>query len=174
VDTRRRPNLPLVLIVIRGASGSGKSTLAARLQQELGWPTAVLGQDHFRRTIYKEREDAGHADGMEHAALLEVAVKHYLSAGYDVVPEGIFQSARYAAMLERVSSTSADARFYAFDLSFEETLRRHAGRSLASEVSPDQMRAWYRGWDPLPFVTEDPILPGEELAAVARRILRGR
>ena len=163
-----------MLIVIRGASGSGKSTLAAQLQQELEWPTAVLGQDHFRRTIFKERQDAGHADGMEHAALLEVAAKHCLSAGHDVVLEGIFQSARYATMLERVSSMSTDARFYAFDLSFEETLQRHAGRSLASEVSPDQMRAWYRGWDPLPFVTEQPILPGEELAAATRRVLRGR
>jgi len=124
--------------------------------------------------MYKEREDAGHADGMEHAALLEVAAKHCLSAGHDVVLEGIFQSARYAAMLERVASTSTDARFYAFDLTFEETLRRHAGRSLASEVSPGQMRAWYRGWDPLPFVTEQPILPSEELAAVTHRILGGR
>jgi len=61
-----------VLIVIRGASGSGKSTLAAQVQQQLGWPTAVLGQDHFRRTIYKERQDAGHADGTEHVGLLEV------------------------------------------------------------------------------------------------------
>lgn len=163
-----------MLIVIRGASGSGKSTLAAQLQQELGWPTAVLGQDHFRRTIFKERADAGHADGMEHAALLEVAAKHCLSAGHDVVLEGIFQSARYATMLDRISSMSTDARFYAFDLTFEETLRRHAGRSLASEVSQDQMRAWFRGWDPLPFVTEQPILPGEDLAAVTQRILRGR
>ncbi|ROS75667.1 AAA domain-containing protein [Curtobacterium sp. PhB130] len=163
-----------MLIVIRGASGSGKSTLAAQLQQELGWPTAVLGQDHFRRTIYKERQDAGHADCMEHAALLEVAVNHCLSAGQDVVLEGIFQSDRYATMLQRISSTSTDARFYAFNLSFEETLRRHAGRSLASEVSPDQMREWYLGWDPLPFVTEQPILPDEALAAVTRRILHCR
>ncbi|MCJ1715232.1 AAA family ATPase [Curtobacterium sp. VKM Ac-2922] len=162
-----------MLIVIRGASGSGKSTVAAQLQQELGWPTAVLGQDHFRRTIYKERQDAGHADGMEHAGLLEVAAKYCLSAGHDVVLEGIFQSDRYAAMLERVASTSPGARFYAFDLSFEETLRRHTGRSLASEVSPEQMHAWYRGWDPLPFVTERPILASEEVVAVTRRILHG-
>ncbi|MDT0235406.1 AAA family ATPase [Curtobacterium sp. BRB10] len=163
-----------MLIVIRGASGSGKSTLAAQLQKELEWPTAVLSQDHFRRTVFKERRDAGRADGMEHAALLEVVAKHCLSAGHDVVLEGIFQSARYATMLERVASTSADVRFYAFDLSFEETLQRHAGRSLASEVSPDQMRAWYRGWDPLPFVMEQPILPSEELAAVTQRILGSR
>ena len=163
-----------MLIVIRGASGSGKSTLAAQVQQELGWPTAVLGQDHFRRTIYKERQDAGHADGMEHGGLLEVAAKHGLAAGHDVVLEGIFQSDRYATMLERISSASSDARFYAFNLSLEETLWRHAGRSLASEVRPDQMRDWYRGWDPLPFVTEQPILPGEELAAVTQRILHDR
>ncbi|MDT0235409.1 AAA family ATPase, partial [Curtobacterium sp. BRB10] len=64
----RSSTVAVVLIVIRGASCSGKSTLAAQLQQELGWPAAVLGQDHFLRIIYSERQDAGHSDGMEHAA----------------------------------------------------------------------------------------------------------
>ena len=36
------------------------------------------------------------------------------------------------------------------------------------------MRDWYRGWNPLPFVAEQPILPGEELAAVTQRILHDR
>ena len=74
--------------MIRGASGSGESTLAVQLQQKLGWPTALLGQDHFRRTVCRERQDAGHADGMEHAALLEVAITHCLAAGHEVVLEG--------------------------------------------------------------------------------------
>jgi len=163
-----------MLIVIRGNSGSGKSTLAAELQRQLGWPTAVLGQDHFRRTVYKERQDAGTADGMEHAALLEVAAVHCLTAGHNVVLEGILQADRYSTMLERIAGAATDARFYAFHLSFEETVQRHAGRPQASEFSPDQMREWYQGWNPLPFVTERQIPPEEQLPEVVRRILDGR
>jgi predicted kinase len=163
-----------VLVVIRGNSGSGKSTLAAALQHALGWPTAVLGQDHFRRVVYRERQDAGTADGMAHAALLEAATRHCLTAGHHVVLEGILRADRYAAMLERVSAAAVDARFYAFDLTFDETVRRHAGRLEAAEVVPDQMREWYRGWDPLPFVAEERIRPGEALPDIVRRVINGR
>lgn len=163
-----------MLIVIRGASGSGKSTLAVQVQRRLGWPAAMLGQDHFRRTVYRERQDAGRADGMEHAALLEVAATHCLAAGHDVVLEGIFQADRYSTMLERLASRSDDARFYAFDLPFEETVRRHEGRPEASEVSSIQLRQWHPGWDPLPFVAERPILQGELLSAVVQRVLDDR
>lgn len=163
-----------MLIVIRGNSGSGKSTVAEEVQHALGWPTAVLGQDHFRRVVHKEREDAGFADGMAHAALIEAAAAHCLGAGQHVVLEGIFRADRYAAMLERVAHRSDDARFFAFDLSFEQTVRRHAGRSQAAEFGPDQMRPWYRGWDPLPFVAERRILPDEALSDIVQRILEDR
>ncbi|MGN8051354.1 AAA family ATPase [Curtobacterium sp. 22159] len=163
-----------MLIVIRGNSGSGKSTLAAELQRALGWPTALLGQDHFRRTVYRERHDAGHADGMEHAGLLEAAALHCLTAGHHVVLEGIFRADRYAEMLERIAGAATDARFFAFDLTFEETLRRHAQRPEAAEVDPDRMREWYHAWDPLPFVAERPILPGDDVRTVLGRVLEDR
>ena len=163
-----------MLIVVRGNSGSGKSTLAAALQQELGWPTAILGQDHFRRIVYKERQDAGHPDGMAHAALLEAAARHCIAAGQHLILEGIFQSDRYGAMIARIAADSADARFYAFTLSFEETMLRHTDRALASEFTAEQMKEWFRGWDPLPFVDERPILPAEELNTVVRRIMGNR
>lgn len=110
-----------MLIVIRGNSGSGKSTVTEEVQHALGWPTAVLGQDHFRRVVHKEREG-----------------------------------------------------FSAFDLSFEQTVRRHAGRSQAAEFGPGQMRPWYRGWDPLPFVAARRILPDEALSDVVQPILEDR
>jgi len=55
------------------------------------------------------------------------------------------------------------------------------GHRLQLELAPSltARKTWrvteqLRGWDPLPFVTEQPILPDEELAAVTRRILHGR
>jgi predicted kinase len=163
-----------VLIVIRGNSGSGKSTVAAALQRALGWPTAVLGQDHFRRIVYKERQDAGVADGMAHAALLEAAALHCLAAGHHVVLEGILRADRYAAMIERIAGAADEARFYAFDLTFDETVVRHASRPQSAEFTPEQMREWYRGWDPLSFVTERPLRPDEDLDAIVERVLQDR
>ena len=158
-----------MLIVLRGNSGSGKSTVAAALHRELPPPAAVLEQDYFRRVIVHEREQ----ESMAHARLLEVAAVHCLRAGHQVVLEGIFNAVRYGGMLQRVGEAAGDARFYAFDLTFEETMRRHAGRRKASEFGEDQMRSWYHGWQPLSFVEEKRILPPETCNQVVRRILAG-
>jgi predicted kinase len=164
-----------MLIVLRGSSGSGKSTLAAALQRELGWPTAILGQDHFRRVVYRERlGEAGSPEGMAHAALLETAARHCLAAGHHVIIEGILRSSDYAGTLQRIASTADDARFHAFDLAFDETVERHATRPQAAEFTEKQMREWYRGWDPLPFVAEGRIDSAEPVSAVLARILGER
>lgn len=159
-----------MLIVLRGNSGSGKSTLARQLQQELGHPTAILQQDHFRRVIYREREQ----DGMLHADLLEAAAMHCLERDHDVVVEGIFNSTRYSPMLERVAAASRDARFYAFDLSFEETVRRHATRPQAAEFTVEEMASWYHGWQPLSFIEEHRITAEETIPDLVTRILHNR
>ena len=158
-----------MLVVLRGNSGSGKSTVAAALQRALAPPVAVLEQDYFRRIIYDEREQ----ESMAHAKLLEVAANHCLSSGHHVVLEGILNATRYSTMLKRVAETADDARFYAFDLAFEETVRRHAGRRKASEFGEDQMRSWYHGWQPLSFVQERRIGRSETCDEVVQRILAG-
>jgi predicted kinase len=163
-----------VLIVLRGNSGSGKSTVADALQEELGWPAALLEQDHFRRAVYAEREGRSHRTGMAHAALLEAAAAHCLAQGQHVVLEGILGAQRYAPMLARVAAHADDARFFAFDLPFEETVRRHADRAKATAFDVEEMRGWYHGWDPLPFVDEQRIGADESVAAIVRRILTGR
>ena len=162
-----------MLIVLRGNSGSGKSTVAEALQQELGWPTAVLEQDHFRRVVYAERQGRTHPTGMAHAALLEAAAAHCLGQGQHLVLEGVFNAERYAGMLERIAALADDARFLAFALSFEETVRRHAARPKASAFDVEEMRGWYHGWNPLPFVEEQRIGADESVAAVVRRVLGG-
>ncbi|MBF4618058.1 kinase [Clavibacter sp. VKM Ac-2873] len=123
-----------MLIVIRGSSGSGKSTLAAALQRELGWPTAVLGQDHLRRVVYRESEEPGGVpEGTAHVDLLEVAARHALAAGHHVIVEGIMRASHYADALQRIADDADDARFHAFDLPFDETARRHETRPPGPE-----------------------------------------
>lgn len=163
-----------MLVVLRGGAGSGKSTVAAALQRELGWPAAVLGQDHFRRVVFNERTGESHPDGMEHAALLELAAAHLLAAGRHVVIEGILAASRYAPMLERLAAGTADARFLAYDLTLEETERRHATRPQAAHFGADELREWFRGWDPLPFVDEQRIGPEASVEDVVDRVLGAR
>lgn len=158
-----------MLVVLRGNSGSGKSTVARALQRRLceSAPTAILGQDLFRRQIYREREQ----ESMAHAELLEMAAAYCLGAGHHVIIEGILNASRYAPYLERMAAMSEDARFYAFDLSFEETLRRHEGRPQASDFGPESMRRWYHGWQPLAFVEERRIGPEESEQEIVERVL---
>lgn len=156
-----------MLIVLRGNSGSGKSTVARRLQELLGHPTAVLQQDHFRRVIYRERAP----ERMAHAELLELAAGYCLRRGDHVILDGIFHADHYGPMLERVATLTGDARFFAFDLTFEETARRHASRPQAAEFGLEEMAEWYHGWQPLGFVAEQRITADDTIEEITDRIL---
>ena len=78
---------------------------------------------------------------------------------------------RYGPMLHRVAAASDDARFYAFDLTFEETVRRHATRPKVGDFSAEEMAAWYHGWQPLDIVAEHRITAAEPPEEVVERIL---
>ncbi len=132
--------------------------------------TAIFSQDYFRRVVYNEREQ----ESLAHADLIEVAAAHALGAGHNVVLDGIFNSTRYSPMLERVRSATEDSRFYAFDLSLEETLRRHRSRLKAVDFTAEEMAGWYHGWQPLQFVSEHRIDASESVAATVERILANR
>ena len=49
------------LVVIRGNSASGKSTIAARFRTRCGPGVAIVGQDHLRRVVLKEKDKPGAA-----------------------------------------------------------------------------------------------------------------
>jgi hypothetical protein len=137
------------LIVLRGNSGSSKTTAARALRERFGRRLAWVEQDYLRRVVLKELD----APGGVNIGLIEQTVLYALAHGYIVVLEGILNTGRYGEMLERLASTS-QAHFFYFQLSFGETVRRHATRPQASEFTPDTMREWYRPADLLPFVPE--------------------
>lgn len=139
------------LVVIRGNSGSGKSTVAAELQQRFDRGTcAVVPQDVVRRNILREPDEPGRFN----IDLIAEIAGSCLARGLIVVVEGILNVDRYGAMLEQLANTANHALFYRFDLTLDETLIRHAGRPLATEVPESMIREWYRGWQPLPFIDE--------------------
>lgn len=140
-----------VLVVLRGNSGSGKSTVARALQQRFDPARClVVPQDRVRREMLGEPDVA---DG-QNIDLIEVIASWGLDRGMVVVIDGILNAGRYQRMLQRLSERATAAHFYAWDLEFEETARRHAERPQREEFSPEEMADWFHGWQPLDFVSE--------------------
>lgn len=161
---------PSTLVVLRGPSGSGKSTVAGKVQRGLPKGTcAVVGQDVVRRTMLRERDEPG---GFA-VTLIETIAVSCLDHRPVVVVEGILDDERYGAMLGRLRQYAARSHFYAWDLPFEETARRHRTRPQSAEFTVADMRSWYRGWQPLGFVDETRVGSAHSADDVVRRILTG-
>ncbi len=139
------------LIVIRGNSGSGKSTIARRLRLQAGRGWALVEQDYLRRILLREREsDSGLAP-----ALIQHNVQFLLENGYHVILEGILFTGRYGTMLHDLAADHpGPTHFFYLDVSFAETVRRHATRPQYQEFTADQMRDWYTELDTLSGVKE--------------------
>lgn len=156
-----------LLIVLRGNSGSGKSTVACALQQELDgvW----IEQDNFRRTILGE---AGNYSALS-IALIQQSAALALQHGRTVIMEGMFNANTYSEVfLTLRDGHHGRSLFYAYDLSLEETLRRHATRpDKRADFGEEAMRGWYRGWNPLTDIAELRITEQESAAETLERIL---
>ncbi|WP_433194476.1 GNAT family N-acetyltransferase [Nocardia sp. CA-107356] len=140
------------LVVIRGNSGSGKTTVARQLQRRFDRGRClVIGQDVVRRGFLRESDVTG---GYNIDLLRDIATLG-LERGLTVVVEGILTARRYGTMLAQLAAMAEQACFYAFDLTFADTVQRHSGRrTKTAEFDRDDMRNWYHGWDPLGFVDE--------------------
>ena len=155
------------LIVIRGNSASGKSTVAAAIRASCGPGIAIVGQDHLRREILKEKDKPGAAN----VGLIDVVTRYALSAGYHTVLEGILYAAHYGEMLARLREDHAGRSFfYYMDVPFEETLVRHATKPLAGKYGRAEMSSWWREHDFLPGGFEQVLTADLTVDAAVARI----
>ena len=68
-------------------------------------------------------------------------MEYCLGTGYDVVLEGIMLEAHYGEMLRELLGTHpGPSHVFYLDVPLDETLRRHEGRPLRSEVPPQKLR----------------------------------
>ncbi|HEV2591910.1 MAG TPA: AAA family ATPase [Gaiellaceae bacterium] len=137
------------VIVIRGNSGSGKTTAARRLraailQRGAAKAVAVVEQDYFRRVVLKEQEEGG----AEALALIRLVATFALARSFDVIVEGILGAEKYGEMLTGLMSLADESHAFYFDVSFDETVRRHATKADAA-FGADEMRAWWKEHDVL-------------------------
>ena len=118
------------LIIIRGNSGSGKTTVAKRVQHELGKGTMLVPQDILRREIVWVRDGADNPS----IELIKRTVLYGKEIGYDVILEGILAKKFHDSMInELIEEFAGNVRAYYFDLSFDETLSRHATKPNAQD-----------------------------------------
>jgi predicted kinase len=142
------------LIVIRGNSGAGKSTVAREVRRRYGRGCALVEQDQLRRVVLREHEVSG---GLA-PRLIGTVAETALAGGYHVLLEGILHAGRYGDMLRTlIDGHPGPSYAYYLDVSYPESLRRHATRPLSADVTAEQLRDWY--------------IPGDLLGVPGERIV---
>jgi len=156
------------LIVLRGNSGSGKTTLAQHVKARRPNNTlAVIGQDNLRRTILGTRDHPGNPA----IGLIDLTARYALAHGLDVLIEGILFAENYGPMLRRlVEDHRGRNGCFLYDVSFEETLRRHETKKNVT-FGEAEMRDWWHGHQPVAGLQEQAIAETETLEETVTRVL---
>ena len=139
------------LIILRGNSGCGKTSTARLLQRQLGYGTMLVSQDVVRREMLRVKD----SESNPAIQLIYDLCMYGNNVGYTVILEGILSNKKYGAMLQRLlNDFQGDKLVYYFDISFEETMRRHATKPNAHEFGELEMRRWWKEKDYLDFENE--------------------
>lgn len=155
------------LIILRGNSGSGKSTIAKELQNRLGQNTMIISQDEIRRNMLnvKDGEDTPALPLMEE--LLIYGSRH----SEFVILEGIMNREWYKPLFElAIQLYDAEVYAYYFDLTFEETLKRHLTRPKCQEFGEEAMRRWWREKDFSDVLNESRITSERDVESIVMDI----
>lgn len=142
--------------------------MAAQIRSRYGRGIAIVGQDHLRRIVLRERDVRGGVN----VGLIDTVARYALGHGYHVIVEGILYAAHYGDMLTTLRADHHGMSwFYYLDVSFEETLRRHATKPQASEYGRTEMADWYREQDVLPGGYEQIIGEEAPLGAIVHQVM---
>lgn len=156
------------LILLRGNSGSGKSTVARALQQHFGRGTLLIPQDTVRREMLYTRDRPGNPT----APLMETIARWGAQNCAVTIIEGILYSERYDSLFRALPALFDPIHAYYFDVSFEETLRRHETRPQRTLFGPEHMRDWWLDHDLLTVIPEAIIPESSTLDETVARIIR--
>lgn len=130
------------LYILRGNSGSGKTTVARNLRNKLGAGGILISQDLVRREMLAVKD---YAENPSIALIQNLAEYGKVHFEY-VIIEGILKKAKYGEMLEELLALFGnESAVYYFDVSFEETVRRHEMRTRneKAEFNAADMKHWW-------------------------------
>lgn len=146
------------LVILRGNSGSGKTTVAKMLQERFGPNTMLISHDMVRMQILH----VWSAEGIRKSLPLMIALLRYGRRNSEItILEGILPSEDYKPLFEAALEEYGENIFsYYYDISFEETLRRHQTKPNRDEFGEADMRRWWKEKDflemiPQTVLTED-------------------
>lgn len=133
------------LIVLRGQSGSGKSTVAKKLQKISQKPLFIVEQDYYKNELISPIIDIDSSTRKSlQMKLIICNALELLDQGYDCIVEGNFSNSAYQNMFDELFKQHPSGNFmYYYNISFEESLRRHNTRDKKHEFGSDEMRQWY-------------------------------
>ncbi len=146
------------LVILRGNSGSGKTTVAKMLQEKFGPNTMLISHDIVRMQILH----VWSAEGVRKSLPLMIELLRYGRRNSEItILEGILPSEDYKPLFEAALEEYGENIFsYYYDISFEETLRRHQTKPNRDEFGEADMRRWWKEKDflemiPQTVLTED-------------------
>jgi len=157
------------LIIVRGNSGSGKTSLARAVRKIKPREVAIVGQDILRRQVLHVRDEPDNAA----VGLIDLTARYALEQGFHVLIEGILKESIYGPMLRTLISDHQGTTFsYRYDLTFEETLRRHSTKNVSSQFGEEETRQWWIDRDSLSGIDEIVFDAEVSLSAATRRVAR--
>lgn len=133
------------LIMLRGPAGSGKSSSAKLLFDSTDRKACLIEQDYYR-FIFRPYENGSKANSKAMRQMILQNVLTALTEGYDVILEGIMNAKSYKNIVDKIiDAHPSENYFFYFDISLEETLRRHAQRPVKNTppFTLDDMKSWY-------------------------------
>ena len=140
------------LVILRGNSGSGKTTVAKMLQEKFGPNTMLISHDMIRMQILH----VWSAEGVRKSLPLMIALLRYGRRNSEItILEGILPYEDYKSLFEAALEEYGENIFsYYYDISFEETLRRHQTKPNRDEFGEADMRRWWREKDFLEVIPQ--------------------
>lgn len=141
------------LIILRGNSGSGKTSAAKLLQQRLGPNTMRISHDMVRMEILH----VWGRQGVERSLPLMTELLKYGRRNSEfTVMEGILPCPDYEPLFETALKEYGRENIFAYyyDISFEETLRRHQTKPNRGDFGEADMRRWWQEKDYLKNIEE--------------------
>lgn len=155
------------LIILRGNSGSGKTTVAKELQKKFGRNTMLISQDVIRRDMLKVKDH----ENTEAIPLMKALLKYGNTHSDVVILEGILYSDWYQSLFELANQLYKTKIYaYYFEISFEETLRRHKTKPNSNEFGEEEMKQWWREKDLSKVLAESLITDERELQSIVLEI----
>ncbi len=143
------------LIILRGNSGSGKTTIAKQLQLIIGRNTMMISQDTIRRDMLKVKDGAN----SKAIPLMMELLKYGFNNSEVVILEGILRAAWYDPLFSlALQLYKTNIYSYYFDISFEETLKRHSTREERNRFGINEMQGWWVEKDYSSLLSEKTII----------------